>query len=124
MFFALGVTLPACGIYIVRAMMAGKDQGRRHTTGSAVLDYYAEDAVGDAASPYRLAKQAELAAEALLQSVDRLSTQANALGVYGAAVLDDSITVEMSDGYEKTVGAGYWRRAIVRFPVYDEDTGL
>lgn len=117
-FFALGVTLPACGIYVTRASTKAKQQGIRDTTGTAVFDYYAEDA-----DPVKVAKQAELAAEALLMSVDRMATAG--AGVFGAAELEDSITVEMSDGFEKRASEGrYWRRAVVRFAIYDRDTGL
>lgn len=116
LFVQLGIVTPACGVYLTRVVTAVKSQTHRDVTGAAVFDYYATDP-----DPVKLAKQVELAAEALLKSVDRLC---GGDIIYGAGVLDDSITVELSDGYEQTVAPNYWRRALVRFPLYDRDTGL
>src|SRR5207302_7433147 len=114
MFTALGVTLPAIGIYIPRAWTQAKSQTQRDTRCQCVLDWYARNA-----DPVLLAKQTELAVEALLRSVDRLTTATG--GVYGGAQLEESAVVEVTDGFDKSIEPAYDRRATLTFPVYDRD---
>lgn len=109
------IALPAVGVYGKKVVTQGKSNGYRDNLSTVVFDYYA---VGP--DPVILAKQAELAAEALLKSIDRL----NGADPYGAGVLPGSITVEFNDGFEEVQIPNYARRAIVTCPVWDQDTGL
>ena len=117
-FLGLGADLPAIGVYATDGVTQAKDQGKRDTLTTMVLDYYAEGT-----DPANLAKQAELAAEALLQSVDRLWPGLEGGG--GNAV--GSIGITMTPGYQeiRQNEAGqtvYNHRATVTFPVMDRDT--
>lgn len=116
MFAAMGVTLPAIGIYVPRAVTMAKWQAVRDPRCTAVLDWYARGA-----DPVLLAKQAELAAEVLLRSIDRL---AGTSSIYGAAELEESITIEVTQGYDQSIEPSYDRRAVVTFSIYDRDSGL
>ena len=116
-FVALGAILPAVGIFGLRAITQAKSQGSRDSITTAVCDVYH---IG--ADPVLLAKQIELLAEAILRTVDRLNN--GATGVFAAAALDDSITIELTEAYLKVEAPNYGRRAVVTFPLYDRDTGL
>jgi len=116
MFATLGVTLPAIGIYVLRSVTMAKWQAVRDPRCTGVFDWYAR-----LADPELLAKQTELAAEAMLRTVDRLSSSGS---IYGAGELPDSITIEVTDGYDKSIEPSYDRRATVTFSVYDRDSGL
>lgn len=114
---ALNATPPFVGVVALRAATQAKDQGKRDTLGQLAYDYYASGA-----DPLKVAKQAELAVEALLQSVDRLAGSGS--GVFGAGELSGSIEIEMTDGFEEGDNGLYFRRGTVRFPIWDRDTGL
>lgn len=116
MFTTLGVSLPAIGIYVLRAVTMAKWQAVRDPRCTGVFDWYARNS-----NPLLLAQQTELAAEAMLRSVDRLATSGS---LFGAGELADSITIEVTDGYDKSIEPAYDRRATVTFTVYDRDSGL
>lgn len=112
--------LPACGIYADPArdtLTQGKDQTKRDNDVALVFDYYAVDT-----DHVKLGKQVELAAEALLMSIDRLAT-AGVGGIYGVGEGPGTIRVVL-DQIEKRDSTNYGRRARVRFIVNDRDTGL
>jgi len=114
----LGAALPCLGIVGLRARSQAKDQGKRDTESVIAFDYYAEHA-----DPVLVAKQAELAAEALLRTVDRL--WASGASVFGAGELPLSVVIDFTEGYLETRSPPvYWRSATVTFPVHDRDEGL
>lgn len=115
-FTSLGVTLPAIGMYVVRAVTMAKWQAVRDPRTTGVFDWYAR-----LADPFLLAEQTELAAEAILRTVDRLSSSGS---IYGAGELPDSITIELTDGYNQSIQPSYDRRVTVTFSIYDRDSGL
>lgn len=114
-----GLALPAVGVYGLRIATQAKNQGARDNVSTVVLDYYAEGA-----DPVVLAKQVELAAEALLVSVDKVTPSGG--GVFGAAELVGSVTIELTESYVEAkpdaTDRRYWRRALISFPVHDRDT--
>ncbi|HWP38945.1 MAG TPA: hypothetical protein VNL18_15470 [Gemmatimonadales bacterium] len=116
-YIALGAALPALGIYLLRVATQAKSQGKRDSVVSLVFDYYLEGT-----DPTLLAKQAELAAEAVLRTVDRLADAGS--GIYGAGEGSGSVTIELSDGYDPADENKFFHRAQVTVPVWDEDTGL
>lgn len=120
-FVNLGITLPAVGVYARPAETGAKSQGRRQTRGLMVYDYYCEDD-----DPSKACRQRDLAAEASLKLVDRIAGGSD--GVYGAGELMRSVTIELEDGLNEPglpkPAARGWARAIIAFPVWDEDTGL
>jgi len=118
MFASLNVTLPAIGIYILRSSTMAKWQSVRDPRSTGVFDWYARGS-----DPVLLAQQTELAAEVMLRTVDRMAGSGTG-GVFGAGELPDSITIELTDGYEKSIEPNYSRRATVTFTVYDRDSGL
>jgi hypothetical protein len=114
-FIALQAAGPTIGIWgrgVVTQAKVGT--GWRDNVSSVVLDYYCTGT-----DPVKVAKQAELAAEALLKSIDRMSDQAQ--GVYGAGELRGSVTVDLSDGYLEVKADTYYRRAQITFPLTDRD---
>lgn len=111
-FVPLGATLPAIGIYGVSGTTQVKDQGKRDTICALAFDFYDRGT-----DPVALAKQAELAAEALLQSIDRMWPTAAG----GAGEGDGSITITLADGYDETAELKYERRATITFPLVDRD---
>jgi hypothetical protein len=118
--FGKGVTSPAIGIFSIRGLTQAKWQTQRDTDCTVVCDYYARSA-----DPSALAIQAELAAEALLKSMDRIWPTAAG----GAGEGDRSVTIEMTDAYVETVSsetetARWEHRAMVTFTVQVRDTGL
>lgn len=114
-YIELGAAKPTIGIWSRGALTQAKvGTGWRDNVTSIVLDYYCSGT-----NPSVVAKQAELAAEALLQSVDRLPN--SGAGVYGSGELRGSVTVELTDGYLKDGAAKWYRRAQVTFPLTDRD---
>lgn len=113
----IGAALPAIGVTGRRAHTQAKDQSKRDSVSEIVYDYYA---VGS--DPSKVAKQAELAAEALLKSVDRL--WASGSGVFGAGEVPGSISIDFDPGYLEVQQPNYGARARVSFPVTDRDEGL
>lgn len=114
-FVARKATVPTIGVYGIQATTRAKDQGKRDSRNTIGVDYYA---TGTDAT--KVQKQVELASEALLQSVDRLCTPGSG-GIFGAAVQDDDIAVELSDGYLEGKVPLYIGVATVTFPVDDRD---
>lgn len=112
-----GTTPPTLGVCGVRASTQAKDQGKRDTRSAVVYDLFARGT-----DPGLLAAQVELGAEALLRSIDRLAGSGR--GVFGAGELPNSVSVEMSDGYDQDVGLQWWHRAEVTFPCHDRDEGV
>lgn len=116
-FIALGSPLPALGIYGLRAVTQAKDQGKRDSLVTVVWDFYIEGT-----DPTLIAKQAELVAESVLRTVDRLAASGD--GLYGAGELAQSVTVEMSDNYQEAEELKWFQRAVVTAPVHDRDEGV
>jgi len=108
---------PAIGIYGVRATTQAKDQTKRDSKNVIGVDYYA---TGTDAS--KLQKQTELAAEAIMRSVDRLAGSGG--GVFGAAVEEDSVTWDWLDGYTEGVAPLFIGVATGTIPVDDREQGL
>ena len=113
----LRATLPAIGIYAVAATTQAKDQAKRDSVTTVVCEYLA---LGS--DPVALAKQAELAAEALCKSIDRVA--ASGAGVYGGGEARQSVEVVLNQAYTETVSPNYEQTATITFPVWDRDEGL
>jgi hypothetical protein len=111
-FVPLGATLPAIGIYGLSATTQVKDQAKRDVFCTMAFDFYDRGT-----DPVALAKQTELAAEALLLSIDRMWPTAAG----GAGEGDNSITVTLMDGYDETAELQYERRATITFPLMNRD---
>lgn len=110
--------LPGIGIYAGSLTTQAKWQGRRDARAVVVLDYFAQ---GD--DPIVLGKQTELAAEALLRSIDRIPEAATA-GELGAAELKDEISVQIA-GSSRERGLDYYQdRVTLTFPILEQDSGL
>lgn len=116
-FVAKRASKPTIGVYGIRASTRAKDQGKRDSRNVIAVDYFATGIEADGA---KVQKQVELAAEALLKSVDRLVGGTGG-GVFGAAVQDDDITVELSEAYVEGEAPAYIGVATVTFPVDDRD---
>lgn len=125
LYMALGLPLPGIGIWADRVATQAKNQGARDNETTLVLDYYCEG-TGDSSVAVTIAKQAELAAESLLLSVDKMTPGTG--GVFGNAELLGSVRIEFTDAFtEGKAGADgkpvrtYKRRVQLTFPVYDRD---
>ena len=103
------------GVYGLQAVTQAKSQTQRYTDTTVGADYYCRGT-----DPAVLAKQAELAAEALLGCIDAMWPTAEG----GAGEGDKSISITMSAGYEETQTPKYEHRAVVTFTLTDRDTGL
>jgi hypothetical protein len=114
-----GKETPTLGVDALSAATQGRDQGKRDTRTEVSIDYYCE-----ADDPATAGIQSELAAEAILLTMDRLPTSGS--GVFGIAEEPESARIEMTKGYVEakaaTSGRRWWRLATVQFPVYDRDT--
>lgn len=112
---------PFCCITGRRATTMGRVSGRRDSLSTVVFDYYAEGT-----DPVRLAKQVQLAAEALLRSADRCPGDGSS--VFGVGEEMGSMTIDFTDGYLETASASdepnYYGRATVTIPIWDQDVGL
>jgi hypothetical protein len=108
---------PTIGIYPVNAITQAKDQGKRDSRCFMEAVY-----VATGADPAAIGKQVELATESILRSVDRLADQPS--GVFGAAIEDGSVEVELSDYYTDGQAPNYYQIGTVRFPVDDREEGL
>ena len=121
LYVALGAALPAIGIYGLMATTQAKWQGKRDASCTLGLDYYATGT-----DPIKLAQQTELAAEALLRSIDRIWPTAAG----GAGEGFNSVSVELSAAYMETdkpegqTVTNYGHRAMLTFTVVDRDEGL
>lgn len=117
-FIALQAPGPTIGVWGRGTVTQAKvGTGWRDNVSSVVLDYYCTGT-----DPVLVAKQAELAAEALLRAIDRLPGSGDL--VFGAGELRGSVTVELTDGYLKTRDDLYYRRAQITFPLTDRDDNL
>lgn len=114
-FTRLQAELPACGIYGLEADTQAKDQTKRDSLVVMTWDYYDEDT-----DPQKVAKQVELAAAAILRTIDRI---VNTL-TFGAGEVPGSVRVRLTEGFIEANEKNYWRRAIVTAPVWDRDEGL
>ncbi len=110
--------LPGIGVYAGPMTTQAKWQGRRDARASVVIDYFAQGT-----DPIVLGKQTELAAEALLRSIDRIP-EASPAGELGAAELKDEIAV-LIVGSSRTEGLDYYQdRVTLTFPILEQDIGL
>lgn len=110
--------LPGIGVYAGPLTTQARWQGRRDARAVVVLDYFATGS-----DPVVLGKQVELAAEALLRSIDRIPEAAPA-GELGAAELKDEIAVVIA-GSSRERGLDYYQdRVTLTFPILEQDTGL
>jgi hypothetical protein len=103
------------GIYWESVQTEVKDQGKRDSTVFVLYDYYA---IGSDLG--QLEKQVELAAEALMQSIDRLADSS----VLAAGEAPGSVIVLAFLVGQGEEGQHYEGRVILRFPVLDRDQGL
>ena len=117
LYVSLNAVLPAIGVYGLEARTQAKLQTVRDNECVLVFDYYAEGT-----DPVAVAKQVELAAEALLMSVDRISSAAS--GLFGAGELLGAVRVVLTEGFVEATQGTYARRAQVTFTAQDRDTGL
>lgn len=109
---------PFVGVFSLAGKTQAKDQSKRDTEGLVAFDIYMTGAGATGAS--LVASQVELAAEAVLLTVDRLAGSGR--GVYGAGELPFGTTVQLSDDTDEEVQQGlYGRRATVTVPVRDRD---
>ena len=117
-----GVTLPAIGVWVQRTATQARRQDVRDNVHQLVFDYVARSAGVTAGSDVTLEKQAELAAEALLRTVDRLVTAGG--GYFGAGELAGSVVIELS-GLAMGPGQSYYEEHVrLTCPVTERDTGL
>lgn len=118
--FAADVTFTTAGLGVYwggQAQTQARHQDLRESVVWVEAEYYAR---GD--DPAVLAKQAELAAEAVLRSVDRMGGDGSVLG---AAEQRNSVTIQGPRlAYLKDGEKSYEDQVIVRFPMIDEDQGL
>lgn len=108
--------LPALCIYANTMTTQAKMAQRRHTHATINIDYMDRFAI---ASLETGLKQAELAAEAILLSVDRLGLD-NTTGVWEAGGAVDSVVLTFSDREDAPAGE-YQRLVTVSVPVTDQD---
>lgn len=116
-FDAEKVNIPSLGIYCRKAATQAKDQEKRDTLSEMTWDCYAEGL-----DPALLAKQVELAGEALLQVLDALPE--SGLGVFGAGELESSVRFVLSNGFEEAQGITWWHRCVMTAPIHDRDEPL
>lgn len=113
-----GKAPPFLGIVSLAAQTQAKDQSKRDNRGLVAFDFYQ---IGS--DPEVVAQQSELAAEAVLMSVDRFNTAGG--GLFGGGDVPQSVDVTMSDDEAEEVQLGlYGRRATVSVRVWDRDSGL
>lgn len=108
--------LPALCVYANTATTQAEMAGRRHTHATINIDYMDRFSVTVLETGL---KQAELAAEAILLSVDRLGLD-NATGVWEAGGGLDSVVVTFNDREDAPEGE-YQRLVTVSVPVTDQD---
>ncbi len=112
---AEGAVPPILGIVATRCVTQAKQQPDIRDSQVVIeWDYYAESS-----DPVLVAKQAEIACEAILLVVDRLA--GSGLRVYEAGGLPGSVTVDLTEGVEEGEHPIYWRRASVTAPLWDRD---
>lgn len=107
---------PAIGIYAVDLTTQAKMAAHRLSVNNLGLDFYRRGAIANLPT---LLQQGELAAEAMLLTIDRLAGSGG--GVWGAGEAEDSVTVTFSDGYEATEGGDYQQLITVTVPVRASD---
>lgn len=115
-----GVRHAGIGVYAGPLTTQAKWQGRRDSRATVIVDYYAVHP-----DPVTLAKQSELAAEAIVMSIDKIPEAVPAgSGILGAAELKDEIRVDPL-GLSRAKGADFYEdRVIVTFPILEQDSGL
>jgi len=117
LFAGRGQPLPGIGLWPRTIQTQARRQTKRDNLHLLVYDYFARgpDAV-------KLQTQLELAAEAILLTVDR-TYQAGG-GVYGSGEIDKSVTVQFIPVVQPKGRGFYEGRVLVVAPVNEEDTGL
>jgi hypothetical protein len=106
---------PGIGVYGDTVHTQARRDDIRDSTIVLILDYFARGR-----DPDLLEKQIELAAEALLQSIDAVLDSS----VIGGGELEGSITALFSNLALAEEGQDYEDRVMLRFPIRDRDTGL
>lgn len=109
---ARGTLLPCLGVVGADASTQAVFQGTRDATVTITCDYYATGTDADV-----LAAQADLVAEAILLTVDRLWPT---IGV-GAGEADRSIAISLTGAFEPPDENTFSRRVTVTFPVIVRD---
>jgi len=110
--------LPGVGVFCVHAKTQAKRQGARDNVVTCFFDYFARGA-----DPAVLTAQMELAAEALLRAVDRLSVPGSDQ-LWGAGEEEQSVDVAIQ-GTAQVEGSDFYEdRVLVSFPVEHRDLGL
>ena len=106
--------LPGIGVYSPRTLTQAKNQARRHSTVTVMVELHLRGTV-----PATLRAQAELAQEAILLTVDRLWNEGS--GLFGAG--EEDLGVECAiDGTADTEGQDVYEETVrVSFTVQDED---
>ena len=113
-----GAPLPGVGIFCLRTRTQAKSQGARDNVVTCVFDYFARGA-----DPAVLTAQVELAAEALLRAIDRLSVPGGDQ-LWGAGEEAQSVDVAIQ-GTAQAEGSDFYEdRVLVSFPVEHRDLGL
>jgi malonyl CoA-acyl carrier protein transacylase len=119
--YSLGVATPALGIYGTAATTQAKMQGQRLSIITVGVDWFHRTTLGSDQGSLAavLLAQSELAAEAILLSVDRLATAG--ASVWGAGERENSVSITASGGYEEGESGTYQRLVTVTVPVRDSD---
>lgn len=108
---------PYLNIRGLRAQTNAKDQGKRDSLCEVEWEFYLEGT-----DPSLIARQAELAAEAVCKTIDLLAASGD--GLFGGGEERLSVTVEMSEAGVEGKEDLFWHSATVRAPVWDRDEGV
>lgn len=108
--------LPGLGVTSLRSVTGGKNQRKRDSTTTVAVTYYSTGQ--DAAV---LGAQIELAAEAILLSIDKVAGSGSGQ-VWGAGEARDSVEVEMLGTAQMLDSDWFEDGVVVSFPCNDRDT--
>lgn len=111
-------TLPGLGIYCTSVRTQMKRQGSRDSTPTIVFDYFARGTDAEV-----LARQCELAAEAIIAVLDLIPVSGND-GLWEAGAIEGSVTVAIQGSSHIEGQDNYEDRVIVTCPVEFRDVGL
>ena len=111
--------LPGLGVYSLTARTQAKSQGSRDSRPTIVFDYFARGA-----DPALLTTQCELAAEAILKTIDRVAPTNTTDQLIGAGEDENSVTVSIQGTSQAEGSKLFEDRVLVTCPVTFRDTGL